>query len=587
MYTDREYQITTQSTRRLHTKIYILNSHMQRCDEISGVVLDGASFNCDSNSDIRRTCSISLYPKNNKFAVNFGSNIWMDKYVQIYVGIESLSDPEDIVYTNMGVYIIENPSRTYDATTNTLTINGIDLMAKFTGLRNGYLEGVKYEIPAGSSIKGAMMNCVKLAGFTKYIIEEPSPTPTVPNKIASSLGDPIYNLMTQLRDINSNYQMYFDVDGVFHFERIPSGSNEAIMVDDSIWNKTLLSYTNDINFDDVKNYIEVFGKTQDIVHYADVEEVIAGMSSQDILGYNYHLPLITDITNEKGNTFGLIPQSTRTFASNTKFVSIEGEDGIKWQYNIRSAKQPDGTYPNISVEEGKYYVLKFMAGEDYWEIIDDDLEEYVASASLEDGVITIFDQEVKQGDLVDGFIMRFRKPQLLETLFDKEIKVNDLASYKVLNSSIDKDKHDTVTIKLHINSTKESERYFLFNGEVTPYGCAYDDNPESPFYYQGNLGIIRIVLTGDEYDNISSSDLAVQRAKYELYKRCKLQDSISINVLPIYWLDVNWIVSITLPNKNGETETRLYMTQSISTTLGVGGTQSITLARYYPFYPFN
>jgi hypothetical protein len=94
-------------------------------------------------------------------------------------------------------------------------------------------------------------------------------------------------------------------------------------------------------------------------------------------------------------------------------------------------------------------------------------------------------------------------------------------------------------------------------------------------------------LTGDEYDNISSSDLALQRAKYELYKRCKLQDSISINVLPIYWLDVNWIVSITLPNKNGETETRLYMTQSISTTLGVGGTQSITLARYYPFYPFN
>jgi hypothetical protein len=157
----------------------------------------------------------------------------------------------------------------------------------------------------------------------------------------------------------------------------------------------------------------------------------------------------------------------------------------------------------------------------------------------------------------------------------------------VLNSSIDKDKHDTVTIKLHINSTKESERYFLFNGEVTPYGVAYDDNPESPFYYQGNLGIIRIVLTGDEYDNISSSDLALQRAKYELYKRCKLQDSISINVLPIYWLDVNWIVSITLPNKNGETETRLYMTQSISTTLGVGGTQSITLARYYPFYPFN
>lgn len=584
MYTDREYQITTQNTRKLHTKIYILNNKMQRCDEISGVVLDGASFNCDSNSDIRRSCSVSLYPSDNKFAINFGSNVWMDKYVQIYIGIENQSDETDIVYTNMGVYMIENPSRTYDAQTNTLTINGIDLMAKFTGLRNGYLEGIKYEIPAGSSIKGAMMNLVRLFGFTKYIIEEPSPTPTVPNTIASSLGDPVYNLMTQLRDVNSNYQMYFDRDGVFHFERIPSGSNEAIMVDDDIWKKTLISYTNDINFDDVKNYIEVFGKTHDVVHSTDVSEITSGSSFQ---GYSMELPLIDDMKDEDGNTFALIPSTTRTFNSNSKYVRIIGEDGATWQYNIKSSKQSDGTYPSITVNKDEYYVLKFKVGEDYWEIIDDDTSEFVHTASIEDGVISVQDDEVVQSDLVDGFIIRFQKPQSLETLFDKKITVNDLKAYNVQNSSLTHDTSNTVTIKLHINSTKNSERYFQFLGEITPYGKAYDDNPESPFYYQGNLGIIRIVLTGDEYDNISSNELAVERAKYELYKRCKIQDSISITTLPIYWLDVNWIISITLPNKNGEEETRLYMTQSINTTLGVNGTQSITLARYYPFYPFN
>ena len=84
--------------------------------------------------------------------------------------------------------------------------------------------------------------------------------------------------------------------------------------------------------------------------------------------------------------------------------------------------------------------------------------------------------------------------------------------------------------------------------------------------------------------------LAQQRANYELYLNCKLQDSVSINCMPIYFLDVNWIVEITLPIKKQdgteEEETRLYMIKSISTTLGTDATQTLSLVRYYPLYPF-
>lgn len=124
------------------------------------------------------------------------------------------------------------------------------------------------------------------------------------------------------------------------------------------------------------------------------------------------------------------------------------------------------------------------------------------------------------------------------------------------------------------------------NGTV-PYGISMDENEQSPFYVEGNLGKIHIVLTGGEYDNIVTEQQAQDRAEYELYLRCKLQDQVTINCVPIYWLDVNWLIEITLPNKQGTEETHQYIIKSINTTLGVNGTQSINMMRYYPLYPFE
>ena len=61
-----------------------------------------------------------------------------------------------------------------------------------------------------------------------------------------------------------------------------------------------------------------------------------------------------------------------------------------------------------------------------------------------------------------------------------------------------------------------------------------------------------------------------------------MQDSLTLECVPILWLDVNWLVEITLPN---ETEKEQYIIKSISTNLGVQGTQTITLMKYYPLYP--
>ena len=52
--------------------------------------------------------------------------------------------------------------------------------------------------------------------------------------------------------------------------------------------------------------------------------------------------------------------------------------------------------------------------------------------------------------------------------------------------------------------------------------------------------------------------------------------------MPIYWLDVNWLVEITLPNKQGIETKEKYIIKKIDTTVGVNGTQNITMIKYYP-----
>ena len=87
--------------------------------------------------------------------------------------------------------------------------------------------------------------------------------------------------------------------------------------------------------------------------------------------------------------------------------------------------------------------------------------------------------------------------------------------------------------------------------------------------------------SGGDYDNISTTELAYQRAQYELYTRCRLNDSVTLTCLPIYWLDVNWLISIKLPT---EDKPKLFIIKEISTSGGVNSVQTINLMSFYAYY---
>ena len=470
-----DYNILSQQIITKYIKLEILNFQYNVVDEISGS-LTAMSVNIDSESDLRRSCNLTFVVTDASFDVKAGNKIWLDKFCRPWVGYENIYTGK-IQWYNQGIYLINAPSWRYNATTHELSLAGLDLASKLTGLRNGELEGIPTKIPAGSSVREAMIAAIELAGFTKYTISECKDVDgniiAVPNDIEIAQGGTVWNIVTQLRDILPRYETFFDVDGVFIYQPIPTGSGDPVIIDDTIWPNLLIDESINNDFESVKNYIEVYGRTLDPSYFSTNTTYSGSTLSLTVADYPTAL---TDNT-----IVGFTTPSTGD-------ISATGGISLKMNSLTASVLYEYGTNnPVTALDNETYYVAYYNQG---WYLM----------------------------------------------------------------------------------------------GHQQPVGIAYDDNPDSPFYVNGSIGRIRHVLYGGEYENITSDKLALERAKYELWKSTRLQDSITLTSIPNPWLDVNVLISHAIRGKSQENAAQ-YIIKSISTDYGIEGTQSINAITYYPLYP--
>lgn len=473
--TSLQYDSSKQSLRNKFIKIELLNLNFFTIDSLEGNVIDG-KIEINSQSDLRRSCSISLVVGDSSFDVEAGGRIWLERYIRISVGIQNQITSE-IVWNNMGIFLINKPSYNYDSSTNKMSFEGLDLMSKMTGVRNGYIMGIGNDsytlIPQGSNVRDVIISILQKNNFRRYSVNEckniDGVIQEVPYDIKLNQGSTWYDALKQLKDILPNYQMYFDVNGVFIYEKIPYSENDPIMIDDDIWNDNVISESISVDFENVKNYVEIYGRVHETDHFSDAETTIINDNGievswtgvEELTEFNlYAFSLIADVTT--------ISPIFISFLGNHNLVNYSNE----YIYEL---------------EKDKYYVISYQS-----------------------------------------------------------------------------------------NGT------FLFLGENQAYGVWEDNNPESPFYTGGEIGKIGIALYGEDYSNIISDDLALQRAKYEIYKRCRLNDSISLTSIPIYWIDVNWKVNYTKKDTN---KNETYIIESVSISLSDNGTSNIKMNKFYPFYP--
>ena len=260
--TQTDYDLVQMNTRNAKIKVELLNFNFQTISSLEGKTTSG-SIEVDANSDIRRTCNLSLVAKDiDKNMISEGGELWLDKYIKIYQGIDNPIDNNKTVWWNMGIFLINNPNTVYSAADHTISFEGLDLMAKLTGRRNGQLPAVATLVPAGSKIADVVKKTItQLGGFYNYIIEDEGLE--VPYDIKMDMGATIYDLLAELRDLYSNWEMFFDVDGVFHWQKIPNGEKEAVVVNFNEIQPLIISDNVDIDFENVKNNIIVYGRLLD------------------------------------------------------------------------------------------------------------------------------------------------------------------------------------------------------------------------------------------------------------------------------------------------------------------------------------
>jgi len=242
--------------------------------EVSGQAISG-SVTFDASNTMRRSCNLTMVVTDDTLSVSSKSYIWLNKKMRVFIGMYD-NETQSIIWNNTGEYLINNPSYSYNANSRVLTLSGLDLMAKLTGARGGTLAGEEYVIEAGSSIKEAMIAALHEAGIDKYIIEENETTKLVPAEIRIPVGSTYDNLIQKLAIIEDFHETFFDVDGVFVYQKLPVDDTEVAVVGDELLvspGRMIISEGVSVNFEDVKNSIEVIGKSHDVSYFVPQNSV--------------------------------------------------------------------------------------------------------------------------------------------------------------------------------------------------------------------------------------------------------------------------------------------------------------------------
>ena len=668
-----DYNVLKQQYIKKYIRLELLDFQYNIVDELSGNMTK-CSINVDSNSDLRRSCDLGFVVTTSTFDIKAGSKLWLDKFVRPYVGYENMRTGE-IQWYNQGIYLVNNPQWSYNASTNEISMQALDLMSKLTGLRNGNLEGIPTKIAKDENVREAIIKTIELGGFTKYICEEcktkDGTIVPVPYDIEIDVGGTIYDILTGLRDIMPNYQIYFDINGVFHYEPIPLAYDDPVLIDDDLFNNVLISENINTDFESVKNYVEVLGHTWDVDYYSPSESTTVNGGTitptfADLKELQNDTAVGITLPNDVNSTSGL----NIAFLGTNKIVDIDSKNvqslskDTEWIFQfVPGPKLPSGyTELEYIQSSGTQYIdTGFKPNQDtkisismaFFGSAGENLlgsRNSSSDATNRFGIITFsssskigsffgstatqsisLDSSIhnytlsKAGLSVDGVsyggaytssfsctypitlfawnngsngIVKNSSKIIDCKIFSGEVLVRNFIPCK--NSSGVIGLYDVIENQFYQNAgtgtfiagpeipsiEDKGGPFWRFMGHQQAQATSYDNNPSSPFYVgdpigSSSVGRIRIVLYGGEYDNIYSDDLAQQRADFEIYQRSRLNDSISMETIPIPWMDANIVVSHRFGQKQ---EPSKYIVKSFSVDYATGGTMTINTISWYPYY---
>lgn len=599
--TQSKIDTMNQNLRSKRIKIELLDFNLKKVSNIEGNVISG-SITADSNSDIRRSGNIELAIPVNRdantffelldgYTISVGGKIWLDKYVKIYVGIDTFAG--EIDWYGLGVFLIDEPIRNVSSEQYLISFQCIDLMAKLTGKRQGQLTGTTtliekgyYETISGTTtyikteISNAMASVItELGGFTKYAIYPiPETKKYLPYDIKVGVGATVYDILKEMLDILSTWQMYFDTDGVLRIEPIPSGVRDIVYDIDT--NKYITD-TLSVSFSNVKNQVVVYGRLNTLSYYTENTDTVAtNVVYEDNGAYitlilKYASEINTQSLTISGTTFGF--KSLNSY-NNKQINRVEiWSNGTRFLYThdniIVSLVDFENAEPLVNVDvlspNEIYFIRIYNAQSTTSEIVDTTKSikfEFMGKQSVSQTLVNdnIESPYYINGELTDtnyyaglayglgqDFQLTLNNIGLLTSIPNGTIitfmaNATNLANptITILNSY-----GGTIlsSIPLVQNTGVAGSRPSVLANKIsndfTIHKIKYEydaENSIQDFVYLGRHSSTLVkVFSGGEYDNIYTDQLALERCKYELFLASNLNNNIQIGIVPDYNLDVN------------------------------------------------
>jgi hypothetical protein len=446
---------------------------------------------------------------------------------------------KSIHWYNQGCYSFSSNGFTYNSTTNTVQATCVDLVARLNGDLAGQLSGVSTRINRGIQIGPVIRTTFELSEFNKCVIDYWSRK--VPHTLDYDTGTTIWTILTELRDLYYPFEMYFD-DDTFVCQEIPSGFEDPPVLTPELFESIITSdgESATVDYTTVRNCIEVFGATNDADVYCS--SVSYDSSSNTLV---FKLINNTESSNvSTGEGFSESSDSTISFIAPLTPTGTE--------INILLTVTTNSTDNGSTTSTTNTYNSKLYQ-----------------SACDENGNDVIQDPTVMVGG---KYYVIKHDVDSKHFLFIGQQQAHAMVK---LVSQTPSDSE--------IETQKEEE-----NCDNLKFICM-DDPSNLDDLYNSQMTVEKIgrrneILSGGDYENYTTDQSAMEVAEYELWKKARLTDGLTVTTLLVPWLDVNEKIEYAARYLNTNTPVE-WIIKSISMDLG-SGTMGLTLSRYYPYYPY-
>lgn len=498
-------------------------------DTIEGNLISG-DYSEDAESEVRRTLSISLVVTNKSYTVGEYNRIWVDKFVRVYIGKRESRD-RTIHWYNKGIYIFNDAQTTFSSSDNSITISCSDLVSILDGTHNGQIDAVLVKIPQGSIIRDAMIQTItQLGGITSYRVDD--------------IGE-----YTCLEGIVEDYlkrrELYPD------------------------WNK--VPY--DLEFSTGATVWEIVCELRDLYPgfeaYFDEEgtficQRIPNCEADNIVLDNSIISRLVISENSSVN-LSEVRNVTRIYGASIetdRYSENCTTSGNVYRVTFDSFTLADNIIVGVKVNTTNVENMKLQM---------------IASGTTTDA-INIVERKVNTviKDASGNIIVDQNIPS------DADIEVTATVTYEPCEAGkFEAGKVYCFKYSKCLNTgEEEGKMYWVYQGQYQVEAIYKNENIDSAFCVQ-KIGERLQVLSGGEFDDIMTDTLAMENASYQTWLKSRLNETITLELIDIPFLEVNTKIEY-MPKNSSSAE--YYIIKNIQESF-MQGTMTIEMMKFYRLYP--